>query len=386
MNIPDTQPGLDPPGFDPPGVDPEAYFDPDLPDTSEQQFSASLEAPIERPRFVLDVPEDPAAGAPPGETGIEAVKGSLASVTKEPAGVAPVLDQASKDTPEPEDELGAREHAWRDQVSAKVSNYRSRKPRIDRYPSLQLQFEGSTHRDQTPPGAAPDAPAELRARVKNPELQAPRETPVVLEATARVLEFPRFAAPLSRDEELADPVVRRPRIVEAPELLPPPPALGGILIESAAPAETERRPGFDVPLQSAPLSRRLLAGVVDVGVVACAVGAFAYVFFRISGAVPPWRTAAEATAWLLAVLWPAYQYGFLVFSKTTPGLRLAKLEVTRFDGATASRSLRRWRVLASLLSCASLGLGYAWCFLDEDQLSWHDRITRTHMGAAPRSH
>jgi uncharacterized RDD family membrane protein YckC len=73
-----------------------------------------------------------------------------------------------------------------------------------------------------------------------------------------------------------------------------------------------------------------------------------------------------------------------VFSKATPGLRLAKLQVTRFDGAPASRSLRRWRVLASLLSCASLGLGYAWCFLDEDQLSWHDRITRTHLGAAPR--
>jgi len=24
-------------------------------------------------------------------------------------------------------------------------------------------------------------------------------------------------------------------------------------------------------------------------------------------------------------------------------------------------------------------LGYAWTFLDEDQLSWHDRITKTHL-------
>jgi uncharacterized RDD family membrane protein YckC len=68
-----------------------------------------------------------------------------------------------------------------------------------------------------------------------------------------------------------------------------------------------------------------------------------------------------------------------VFSETTPGLRLAKLEVQRFDGTPAPRNLRRWRVLASLLSAFSLGLGYAWCFLDEDQLSWHDRITRTHL-------
>jgi uncharacterized RDD family membrane protein YckC len=120
--------------------------------------------------------------------------------------------------------------------------------------------------------------------------------------------------------------------------------------------------------------------MIDAGMVAIALAAFGYVFVRING-VPPLRIAAEIGAALLAVLWPAYQYVFLVFSKTTPGLRLTKLEVTRFDGAPASRSLRRWRVLASLLSCASLGLGYAWCFLDEDQLSWHDRITRTHLGA-----
>jgi uncharacterized RDD family membrane protein YckC len=41
--------------------------------------------------------------------------------------------------------------------------------------------------------------------------------------------------------------------------------------------------------------------------------------------------------------------------------------------------IRRWRVLASVLSGFSLALGYAWCFLDEDRLSWHDRITRTYM-------
>ena len=366
MNSPDTQPGLDP----------AKYFDLDGPDTSEQQFSASLEAPIVRPRFVVDVPEEPGAVAEPGELGGESVNsGSRARVALKP--VSKHLSEAAESRP------GAREYNWRDQVSAKVSNYRSRKPKKDRYPSLQLRFEGNPTRDQTPPGAVPDVPV-LRAWVGNPELQAPPDTSVALEATARVLEFPRFPAPPSRQEELADPVMGRPRIVEAPELLLPPPALGGILIESAVPAETERRRGFDVPLESAPLSRRLLAGVVDAGVVAMALTAFAYVFFRISGAVPPWRTVVEATTALLAVLWPAYQYAFLVFSKTTPGLRFAGLEVTRFDGAPASRRHRRWRVLASLLSCASLGLGYAWCFLDEDQLSWHDRITRTHLGTAPR--
>ena len=39
----------------------------------------------------------------------------------------------------------------------------------------------------------------------------------------------------------------------------------------------------------------------------------------------------------------------------------------------------RWR---RILSALSLGLGYAWCMLDEDQLCWHDRITKTH--SAPK--
>jgi uncharacterized RDD family membrane protein YckC len=81
----------------------------------------------------------------------------------------------------------------------------------------------------------------------------------------------------------------------------------------------------------------------------------------------------------MGIFWIAYQYAFLLFSGRTPGLWLTKLHVSRFDGRPVSRAIRRWRVIASVLSLVSLGLGYAWCFLDEDQLSWHDRITRTHL-------
>lgn len=362
MNSPDTQPG-----FDPSACDKEEYFNPEMPDTSEQEFSASLEAPVERPRFVVDAAE-PAAAETAG--GVAEIQGGAEEVFLAVAGSEQIDGDKPRDSPSD----------WRDVVSAKVSRYRSRKPRQDRYPSLQLQFEVSPLRNQTPPAGAPDAPREIETWAERPEPQSPREAPVVMEATARVLEFPRPVLLPSRNDELADPVMSRPRIVEAPELLPPPPALGGILIERLVEDETDRLPGLDVPLQSSPFSRRLLAGAIDAAVVAIALAASGYIFFRMNG-VPPLRTAAEMVAALVAVLWPAYQYAFLVYSKTTPGLRLTKLEVTRFDGKPASRSLRRWRVLASLLSCASLGLGYAWCFLDEDQLSWHDRITRTHLGA-----
>jgi uncharacterized RDD family membrane protein YckC len=202
------------------------------------------------------------------------------------------------------------------------------------------------------------------------------------EATAKVIEFASYnPAPRALDE-LAEPVFDRPRIIETPELTPPPPALGGILIESVEQPANERRPGFEIPLQAAPMSRRAAASAIDAGLVISAFAAFAYVFFRINAELPALGKIAGAGTLLLALLWSAYQYLVLVYSGTTPGLRLARLELHRFDGTPVPLRLRRWRVLTSILSGLSLGLGYAWCFLDEDRLCWHDRITRTYM--APR--
>jgi uncharacterized RDD family membrane protein YckC len=103
----------------------------------------------------------------------------------------------------------------------------------------------------------------------------------------------------------------------------------------------------------------------------------------VTRAIPPLPLAIETLGILAAVLWVGYQYLAMVFAGITPGLKLAKLQLHRFDGTPVPRRLRQWRMLASLLSGISLGLGYAWCFLDEDQLCWHDRITRTYM--APKA-
>jgi uncharacterized RDD family membrane protein YckC len=178
---------------------------------------------------------------------------------------------------------------------------------------------------------------------------------------------------------LAEAVTDRPRILEAPEFVPPPPALGGITIEPAQQPETEKRPGIDIPLQSAPLTRRILSAAIDGVIIAAACALFAFIFWKLTAIRPPRLQMMSLTAGLSGLFWSAYQYLLVVYSGTTPGLRLARLELARFDGTPASRRLRRWRVLASFLSAASLGMGYAWVFLDEDSLCWHDRITHTYL-------
>ena len=178
----------------------------------------------------------------------------------------------------------------------------------------------------------------------------------------------------------------RPRILEAPEVVPPPPALGGITIEPAQQPEMEKRPGIDIPLQSAPLKRRILASAIDGVIIGAACALFAYIFFKMTATAiePPHLQTIGVAAGLAAVFWAAYQYLLVVYSGATPGLLLARLQLDRFDGSPAGRRLRRWRVLASYLSAVSLGMGYAWVFLDEDSLCWHDRITHTYL--APKGH
>jgi uncharacterized RDD family membrane protein YckC len=207
-----------------------------------------------------------------------------------------------------------------------------------------------------------------------------------LDAGARILEFPRSAVshpPVLY--ELAEPVWDSPRILEVPELLLPPPALGGILIESVEEPAKERRPGFELPLQAAAMSRRVLAGAIDAVLVISAFATFAYISSRVTPITLPLQQVAGVSVILAAVFWSAYQYLLLVHAGSTPGLKLARLQLSQFDGTAVPRRTRRWRVLASVLSGLSLALGYAWCFLDEDRLCWHDRISRTYMAPKPHS-
>jgi uncharacterized RDD family membrane protein YckC len=218
-------------------------------------------------------------------------------------------------------------------------------------------------------------------RLSTAKLEPTIPEPAV-EARAKIIEFPRLAgAPGLPLEELAGPVIDHPRILEVPEVAPPPPALGGMVLEQQKVEEAVRRPGIEIPLRAAPPGRRLLAALVDALIVAIAVFCCGFIFVRVGKtALIPSQTAIAAGG-LFAVLWAFYQYLLLVHAARTPGLKLAGLRLANFDGSPASRRLRRSRVIASWLSGLSVLLGYLWYFLDEDRLCWHDRITHTYMAS-----
>lgn len=303
--------------------------------------------------------------------------------------------------------------SWRVEVAARLERYRTRrKPRTPRYPSLLLPFDAPESWSRPAPssgsvaGATTSAQAEPDCRgqakedpeaVGTPSLADPRQTSErdghrYPEESGKVIEFPRSAAiPVFHHSELADPVFDhdRPRIVEAPEILPPPPALGGMLIESAQQESADRRAGADSPLAlaSAPIVRRALAALVDGVVLVAALAAFGAIFLRLNPSLDlslnpvrgPLPMLAAALGMVALLLWMAYEFLFVVYTGSTPGLRAARLRLAGFDGLPLNRRSRRWRVLASFLSAFSAGLGYLWCVVDQDRLCWHDRITRTHV-------
>jgi len=300
--------------------------------------------------------------------------------------------------------------AWRVEVTARLERYRTRrKPRTPRYPSLLLPFDApeswSRSASSTDCGspAVAGAPAEpgfafdiedRPAAVGTVNLDEPRPAPQQpqqhQEPYAKVIEFPRSAAiPVFQPSDLADPVFDRhlPRIVEAPEILPPPPALGGMLIEPAHQEAADGRADFASLPSTAPIARRALAALVDGGVLGTCLAAFAAVFIHVNrihfnpslnlglhfslssslssvrGTIPLLAGAGCAIA---ALLWAAYEFFFVVYTGSTPGLRALRLRLAKFDGSQLNRRARRWRVLASFLSAFSAGLGYFWCFLDQN--------------------
>ncbi|HLV88550.1 MAG TPA: RDD family protein [Candidatus Sulfotelmatobacter sp.] len=298
--------------------------------------------------------------------------------------------------------------AWRDELAVRLSRYRSRrKMPPPRYPSLYLQFDRpglSTHEERSQRVSVPEDESGAKtdypfahgavARDQKQDICPPNavesvppmnvEAPLSVNYGAKIIEFPRFAwaPPPPPPDQLAEPVSDKPRILEVPEVVPPPPALGGITIEPSEVLEVEKRPGVDFPLQSASFTHRVIAAGVDGLIIAIASAFFGVIFWKVAGIHPPGPQMMGLALGIPCLFWAMYEYLLLVYAGGTPGLRVAGLELTRFDGSATTRSLRRWRVLASYLSAASLGMGYVWVLLDEDALCWHDRITHTYL--APR--
>ena len=122
---------------------------------------------------------------------------------------------------------------------------------------------------------------------------------------------------------------------------------------------------------------RLMAAAVDASLIAIALGIFLAIFY-LSGGQVEW--SSQNAIILAGIVWAVSQFYRLLWclgDGDTPGMRFAGLRLVNFDGRVPDREQRGVRQAAYLLSLLSVGLGLIWALVDEENLTWHDHISKT---------
>jgi uncharacterized RDD family membrane protein YckC len=250
--------------------------------------------------------------------------------------------------------------AWRGEVHQRVSRFRERKG-----------SQGSLQFDAVAP-AAESAPAGKVIRFPGPvateQVEAPEpELPPALRAAP-------VAAAVAPPVAVWGPPPQR--------LAPPPPEPAAAPLQQAI--TFPRMPPLDQPAMLdfpvASVQLRTMAALLDGLVIAAGYALLFGACYFTGGRVPldvsP-RAFLGPVAGAIAILPILYLYLFLTYSESTPGMQWIGLRLVDFDGRPATLRQRRLRVWGSVASMASILLGYLWATVDDEHLTWHDRMSET---------
>lgn|GEM_PF-669355 len=275
---------------------------------------------------------------------------------------APPVAEAPKPPPEPE---------WKQELNRRLAGYREKK-----------QFDESSQGPVLDP-ETPLEPLPRSSRAAIPAIPPPKRSRSTGERPASLPPLrnrqgkiqppapPSEPKPGRRSAELREPG-------SDPVRGPGPPALTPPIIDRRAP-ETPRaaRKSGSLEARLAPLSLRAMAGVMDVAVVLVALGLFLAVVRMIDAQA----LAAASSARLIGVTFFAmlafYWVYYLRYLGRTAGMAWIGLRLLNFDAEQPDAVQRRNRALGSILSAASMGIGFAWAAADEQRLCWHDRMSKT---------
>jgi uncharacterized RDD family membrane protein YckC len=155
-------------------------------------------------------------------------------------------------------------------------------------------------------------------------------------------------------------------------------------VQQAAQSALDVAPQAAPVIYAAPVSRRVMAILVDMICVGTGLVSFAAVAARLCGPSLreiPLPVLGGVAAIVLLVFTVLYQTLFFCFNEATPGMTYARLALCTFDEANPSRRAVRRRLWATAVAVSPLGMGMLWMALDPDRLGWHDRISRMYPRA-----
>jgi uncharacterized RDD family membrane protein YckC len=132
----------------------------------------------------------------------------------------------------------------------------------------------------------------------------------------------------------------------------------------------------------ASMDERRLSGLIDAACLLFACGGFLALFGSLGGHFAFSKLSAAVYTASFAIVYLQYFALFTVFGGTTPGMMLRGLRVVDFSGEEPSPRQFLLRAAGYMLSAGTFFLGFLWSQWDEDELTWHDRISHTYLSSA----
>jgi uncharacterized RDD family membrane protein YckC len=245
----------------------------------------------------------------------------------------------------------AQDTAWRGELTQRLEAYRIRRRKL------------------TPNVAQSHFPFEEPLLKTNTHATA-----VAVEPAAPVEEDFSFTIAIGRpSKKLAIEESRMVIDVSAPS--------DAIALSQAQPQVEEHVPQQGLyPVAS--IDDRRLAALIDLGCLLFAYGGFLMLFGSLGGQFTLSKLTAVVYTTTFAIVYLQYFSLFTIFGGTTPGMMMRNLQVTGFSGEPPAPRQMLLRSAGYLLSAGTFFLGFLWAMWDEDQLTWHDRLSKTYLSPA----
>jgi uncharacterized RDD family membrane protein YckC len=272
-------------------------------------------------------------------------------------------DEISREQQLPAVQVTASGEAWRGELAQRLQAYRARRRK-----------------------AAPNL-AQSKLPFDQPVAEQPRVSAASIALAESVAAKPAPSAPPSKENDdfaFTIAIGRNAATREDSRMvidLSEPPAAKQAFAPGPAPTGNTAEQSGIFPVAS--IEDRRLAGLIDAACLLFAYGGFLTLFGSLGGQFTFSKLSAAVCVATFVIVYLQYFALFTVFGGTTPGMMLRGLQVVNFDGDTPMPRQMLWRSLGYMLSAGTLFLGFLWAVWDEDGLTWHDRLSRTYLAAAP---
>lgn len=124
-------------------------------------------------------------------------------------------------------------------------------------------------------------------------------------------------------------------------------------------------------------THRFVATAIDAMIVSSGFALLVTLYEFLGGRFETGRVFWAGLAGTFALVAMLYGLIWAIAGRETAGMRLTDLKLITFDGFEVDARSRALRFAATWLSFCSGGLGLLWAVADEENLTWHDHISKT---------